>query len=294
MAERIAYVDAFSGASGDMLLGAMIHAGLDLDELREVVASLGLQGCELRAQRQVRRGISGIKFDVHDRESSRPARNLGAVRSILDGAPLSDEVRAGALGVFEAIARAEAEVHGTSPEEVHFHEIGAVDTLVDVVGFCWALERLGISTLYSSPLPLGSGTVQTEHGLLPVPAPATLGLLSARAVPTVPSEARAELVTPTGAALLAELACFEQPAIAVQHVGYGFGARELPWANMLRIWIGTPVDVAWAPGSARTGHTHHHHSHEPSVHDHGHDQHTHEHPESSGGHGHPLDHTHSD
>lgn len=275
MKERIAYVDAFSGASGDMLLGAMLHAGLDLDELKGALSGLGVSGYELSVERQVRHGITGIKFTVIDPGGERPARNLSSIRKIVEGSGLPDAVTERSLAVFEAIARAEAEIHGTTVDEVHFHEIGAVDSLVDVVGFCWGLEALGVGALYASPLPLGSGTIRTEHGLLPVPAPATLALLAARRVPTVPSEARVELVTPTGAALLAELARFERPAIAVERVGYGFGTRELPWANVLRLWVGRAVDTAWQPaghagaGTAGVGHGHHHDHHH--GHAHGHD-----------------------
>lgn len=226
-----------------MLLGALLHAGLALEELREALHGLGLEGVTLTVERQVRHGISGFKFVVAEPEGARPARNLPAIREIVQSAGLSERVVQQSLSVFEAIAHAESEVHSISPEEVHFHEIGAVDSLVDVVGFCWGLERLGLEKLYSSPLPIGGGAVTTEHGLLPLPAPATLALLAAHRVPVVLCEVQAELVTPTGAALLSTCASFERPALAVERVGYGFGAKEFPWANVLRLWIGTPIAV---------------------------------------------------
>ncbi len=127
-------------------------------------------------------------------------------------------------------------------DHVHFHEIGAVDSLVDVVGFACALERLGIERVYASPLTLGGGTVQTEHGRLPAPAPATLALLAEAGAPTVPGPAQTELVTPTGAALLTEFAAFERPPMAIQQVGYGFGTKEFAWPNALRVWLGVLPD----------------------------------------------------
>jgi uncharacterized protein (TIGR00299 family) protein len=277
---HIAYVDCFSGASGDMLLGAWLDAGLSFDELQHDVALLGLPNCELTVERKVRHGIYGTKFDVLDRGHDRPAHNLPAVRSIIEGSSLPQIVITRSLQVFERIARAEARVHGVSVEEIHFHELGAVDSLVDIVGFCVALHRLEIEALYASPLPVGSGVVRTEHGPLPVPAPATLALLAEVGAPIIPSPARSELVTPTGAALLGTLAQFVQPAMKVHQVGYGFGTKEFEWPNLLRIWIGEP----WQSVSSQPSLTEwprpqaapHEQSHSNS---HGHDhEHPHHHP----------------
>lgn len=227
-----------------MLLGALLDAGLDLEELKADLAGLGLGGYELALTRRVSRGISGSQFKVIEVNEERPGRNLQAVEQILQRSKLSPEVVAMSLRVFQRLAEAEATVHGISVGEVHFHELGAVDTLVDIVGFCCAVERLGFEALYASPLPLGKGTVKTEHGLLPIPAPATLALLAAAKAPVIPSEARAELVTPTGAAILSTLATFRQPLMTIAKVGYGFGTKELPWANALRVWIGEPLPSA--------------------------------------------------
>jgi hypothetical protein len=147
-------------------------------------------------------------------------------------------VRKRSLSVFRRLARVEAAIHGTTVKDVHFHEIGAVDSLVDIVGFACALERLGIEAVYCSALPLGGGTVHTEHGLLPAPAPATLALLAEVGAPTLPGPVHAELVTPTGAALLTEFAAFHQPAMAVHGIGYGFGTKEFDFPNALRVWLG--------------------------------------------------------
>jgi uncharacterized protein (TIGR00299 family) protein len=142
------------------------------------------------------------------------------------------------MAVVERLGRAEAGIHGVSLDQVHFHEIAAVDTIVDMVGFVVGLEILGVERVYASPIPLGCGTIQTAHGRLPAPAPATLSLLASAGAPTVPHPAQTEIVTPTGAALLCQLATFERPAMRVQRVGYGFGRKEFPWANGLRIWLG--------------------------------------------------------
>jgi uncharacterized protein (TIGR00299 family) protein len=258
---RVAYVDCFSGASGDMLLGALLDAGLELDALAAAVEHLGLEGYELQVERQVRQGVRGSKFSVQEQGHDGPARNLAAVRQIIGTSGLPEPVVANSLQVFQRLAEAEATVHGLSPEEVHFHELSAVDTLVDVVGFCWALHHLEIEALYASPLPLGGGTIRTQHGLLPVPAPATLALLAAVGAPIVPSEAKGELVTPTGAALLCTLATFAQPAMTIQRVGYGFGSQEFPWPNVLRVWIGEALPQPHAPRGSMAVPAVHHHDH---------------------------------
>jgi uncharacterized protein (TIGR00299 family) protein len=235
---RVAYFDIFSGASGDMLLGSLLDAGLDLAGLEADLAHLAVDGYALDAARVTRRGLTGTHLRVLVDDSERPARTLPAIRQIISGSDLPEAVQARSLRVFERIARAEAAIHGTTVEEVHFHEIGAVDSLVDVVGFACGLQRLEIQQVYASALTLGSGTVQTEHGRLPAPAPATLALLAEAGAPTVPGPGQTELVTPTGAALLAEFATFERPSMTLQRIGYGFGTKEFDWPNALRVWLG--------------------------------------------------------
>jgi uncharacterized protein (TIGR00299 family) protein len=253
---NIAYFDCFSGASGDMLLGSLLDAGLALDDLQADLARLPVSGYHLAAERVTRQGLTGthLRVDVEALPpGERPARSLPAIEALVGGSDLSEWVRARSLAVFRRIARVEAAIHGTSLADVHFHEIGAVDSLVDIVGFACALERLGIEAAYSSPLTLGGGTVLTEHGHLPAPAPATLALLAEVGAPTVPGPIRTELVTPTGAALLAEFAAFERPAMALQAVGYGFGSKVFSpamtggqnWPNALRVWLGR--SLAYSP-----------------------------------------------
>lgn len=234
----ILYLDLFSGAAGDMLLGALVDLGLPLEVLRAELGKMDLSGYELEAERQVRRGISGTRLHVRDLAHAHPARHLPDIRRLLEGSTLPPTVWARSLAVLERLARAEARVHNVPVEEVHFHEIGAVDTLVDVVGFVAGLEHLGVERVYASPVPLGSGFVQTEHGLLPVPAPATAALLAEVGAPTRPHPAQTEILTPTAAALLAELATFRQPPMRVRAVGYGFGEKEFPWPNAVRAWLG--------------------------------------------------------
>jgi len=234
----VLYLDLFSGASGDMLLGALLDAGLPLEALRTELEKMDLAGYELVAERQVRHGLSGIRLLVRDVAQAHPARRLPDVRRLLQGSALSMRVQEASMAVFARLARVEARIHGSAVDEVHFHEIGAVDSLVDIVGFAAGLEQLQVERVFSSPVPLGSGTIETEHGLLPVPAPATLALLAEVGAPTRPHPAQTEIVTPTAAALLAELATFELPPMRVRAAGYGFGQKEFPWANAVRVWLG--------------------------------------------------------
>ena len=232
------FLDLFSGASGDMLLGALLDAGLPLQELTAELEKMDLSGYELEAERQVRHGLSGTKLHVRDIAQAHPARHLPDVHRLIHESTLSGRVQAVSIAVFERLARVEARVHGVPIDHVHFHEVGAVDSLVDIVGFAAGLERLNVERVFASPVPLGSGTIRTEHGLIPVPAPATLALLAEVQAPTRPHQAQTEIVTPTAAALLAELATFERPPMRVQAIGYGFGQKEFPWANAVRAWLG--------------------------------------------------------
>jgi len=243
---RIAFVDPFSGASGDMLLGALVDVGLTVDELATRLAtSLDLAGYRIVAETVVRQGLRGTRVQVVV-ESDQPSRDWAEIRTLLHESALPPRVKERALAVFQRLAEAEAQVHGVPVERVHFHEVGAVDSIVDIVGVVWGFELLGVEAIASGPFPLSRGWIETAHGRLPVPAPATAALLASAAVPTVPLDVEAELVTPTGAALLVTLARFVRPAFRPERVGYGFGTRELPWPNALRLWVGealqAPVD----------------------------------------------------
>jgi uncharacterized protein (TIGR00299 family) protein len=221
-----------------MLLGGLLDAGLELDALRAELSKMELAGYALEEAQKREHGLTGTKLHVRDTLEAYPARHLRHIRQIIEGSALSASVKQRSMAVIERLGSAEAQVHSVPLEEVHFHEVGAVDTIVDVVGFVAGLELLGVERVYASPIPLGSGTIQTAHGRLPVPVPATLAILSTVGAPTRSHPAQTEIVTPTGAALLAELAIFERPAMRVQHVGYGFGDKGFPWPNALRVWLG--------------------------------------------------------
>ncbi len=238
----VAYFDCFSGASGDMLLGALLDAGLDQGELRNELASLKVTGYRISADRVTRSGLAGtqVRVDLDGREE--PPRNLADIEGVIENASLSSAVKQRASDVFRRLAAAEAEVHALPVEQVHFHEVGAVDAIVDVVGVCIGLEALGIQEVYASSLPLGRGMVKSAHGPLPLPAPATLALIAAAGAPTRPVDTEAELVTPTGAAILTSAATFCQPAMTIERVGTGFGQRELPWPNVVRLWLGRTAE----------------------------------------------------
>jgi uncharacterized protein (TIGR00299 family) protein len=224
-----------------MLLSSLLDAGLALHDLEADLALLRIEGYQLSAGKLTRQGLNGTLLQVVVEPGERPARTLPAIERFLADSDLPAVIQERSLSVFRRLAQAEATVHGTTVDRIHFHELGAVDSLVDIVGFVCALERLGIEAVYSSALTLGGGTVQTEHGRLPAPAPATLALLAQVGAPTVPSSAQTELLTPTGAALLTEFARFERPPMRLRAIGYGFGTKEFDWPNALRVWLGEPL-----------------------------------------------------
>jgi uncharacterized protein (TIGR00299 family) protein len=237
---RIIYFDCFSGISGDMILGALCDAGLDVAELRALLQTLQVPGWSIDAVRETRGWLTGTRMHVHAPEQT-THRHLHDVTAIITQSGLPAAVKATALRIFANLADAEAHIHGVRADEVHFHEVGALDAIVDIVGIAAGLHLLGITQVYASPLPLGSGWVKAAHGDIPVPAPATLHLLTQAQAPIVPDDAGFELVTPTGAAVLATLAIFKRPALAVQQVGYGFGKKITPRPNALRVWVGDGV-----------------------------------------------------
>ncbi|GFN23098.1 nickel pincer cofactor biosynthesis protein LarC [Thermanaeromonas sp. C210] len=236
---KIAYFDCFSGISGDMCLGAILSCGLPPGELSAGLKSLPLEGWELEVRPSQQHGLVGTDVLVRV-EGPQPHRHLAEVVETINSSSLPAEVREKAVAVFRRLAAAEARVHGTDPDHVHFHEVGAVDAIVDVVGTCWGLHALGVEEVYASPLPLGSGWVRCHHGHLPVPAPATVYLLEG--YPVYGSDIQAELVTPTGAALITTLARSfgPPPAMRLEACGYGAGKTPLPRPNFLRLLIGDP------------------------------------------------------
>ena len=232
------WVDASSGASGDMLLGALVGAGVPLSVLQDAVDAVAPEPVTLRVEDVRRGGLAATRVHVEAAESHHH-RTWRDIRPTLDGLPLA---------VFERLAVAEAAVHGTTPEEVHFHEVGALDAIADVVGVCAGFAHLGASSVTVSPVAVGSGTVQTAHGTLPVPPPAVAELL--RGVPTFAGPLPMELCTPTGAALLTTLATAwgPQPAMAVERIGVGAGGRDPQGhANVLRLFTGAAADAPSGP-----------------------------------------------
>src|SRR5438132_637597 len=242
---RPIYVDCFSGASGDMLLGALVDAGVSLDDLRAGLASLPVTGWSLDAEAVRSHGLPGTRAKVKLTEQDQPHRGLGEVQRIISQGSLPAAVTERACAVFERLAEVEAHIHGTSLDEVEFHEVGAIDAIVDVVGVVLGFTLLDVdwAKLQSSGVPTGSGWVKSAHGRLHIPPPATLELLRRVQAPLRPSPGPGEpgeLTTPTGAALLTVLATFA-PAPAmdrVTRVGYGFGTREMAWPNAVRIIVG--------------------------------------------------------
>jgi uncharacterized protein (TIGR00299 family) protein len=227
-----------------MLLAALLDAGLELAALERALEPLGLADYELRAERLPSHGIMGTRLTVAV-HPGQPQRDWAQIRAMIEAAELDPRARAWALGAFARLARVEAGIHGAPVDQVHFHEVGAVDSIVDTVGVCVGLALLGVEAVYASPLPLGRGWVRTQHGPLPVPAPATLALLAEAGAPTLPAppDSDGELVTPTAAALLAELATFTQPPMVVRRVGYGLGYKAFPRLNGLRVWLGEIPDA---------------------------------------------------
>jgi uncharacterized protein (TIGR00299 family) protein len=241
----ICYIDAFSGLAGDMLVGAFADAGADQDVISRALMSLATGG-SVAWERVQRGGISATKFRVSVDEPQKH-RHLSGILKMIQAAELPDAVKVSSEKVFRVLAEAEAAVHGVSIEKVHFHEVGAVDSICDIVGACLALHLLNIERLYCSPINVGSGTVNTEHGILPVPAPATARLLMDR--PVYSRGPAMELTTPTGAAFVTALAndFGVMPAMRTNAIGYGAGDRDFKeQANVVRIMIG---EASGAPES---------------------------------------------
>ncbi len=243
---KIAFFDPFSGASGDMILGALVDAGLPFGNLTRELGKLGLEGYRIRLEAAGQHGIHGSRVVV-DLVEDHHSRTWADIRELLNASELDAPVREAAMAIFQRLAEAEAKIHGTTPDDVHFHEVGGVDAIVDICGACIGLSLLGIEAVYFSPPQAGSGFTNSAHGLIPVPAPATLELLASAEVPVavpIPAmqQTKAELLTPTGAAILTTVGTCSQPSIAPSAIGYGFGQKELPWPNALRVWIGELVD----------------------------------------------------
>jgi uncharacterized protein (TIGR00299 family) protein len=238
---KLAYFDCFSGISGDMTLGALVDAGCAVEQLREGLRGLQVPGWDLTAEKVWKNGMAATYVKVLTEDQTKH-RSLSAIMEILQKSRLAPAVREQAAAIFQKLGEAEARVHDVPLERIHFHEVGAVDAIVDIVGACIGFEVLGIEKFACSPLNVGGGTAKMAHGVLPVPAPATANLLQGK--PTYSNGVQKELVTPTGAAIVATLcdAFGPQPAMSVSAIGYGAGAADLEGRpNVLRIMVGEEV-----------------------------------------------------
>lgn len=235
---KILYLDCFAGISGDMALGALIDAGVPLGEVESQLTTLGVEGYTIQATEGKSRGIRGVKIEVHVEQEQHHHRTLKDILQIIENSSLDDKVKKTTHDLFQNLAQAEAKVHGVEPEQVHFHEVGAIDSIIDITGFAIALYLARIEKIYSSRIPLGYGSVQTMHGLLPVPAPAAAELL--KGVPLCGCNVEGEMVTPTGAAIISTL-CKEfgpLPTFNITRIGYGLGSKDFGIPNFLRVFIG--------------------------------------------------------
>ena len=260
---KIAYLQCSTGIAGDMLLGALVSAGVPLTYIEENLAQLGLQDeYQLRSETVIKNGQSATKVHVdltkhhhhhdhdhhkddkkahhHHNHNHHHHRHLGDIEKLIKDANLPKKVEENSLAIFKRLAIAEAKVHGTTIEKVHFHEVGATDAIVDIVGSCIGLDYLNIDQLYCSALPTGGGTVKADHGILPVPVPAVLELWQQRQIPIYSNGINKELVTPTGAAIVTTLAIDfgDAPPMRLQKVGLGAGNIDLALPNILRLWLG--------------------------------------------------------
>jgi pyridinium-3,5-bisthiocarboxylic acid mononucleotide nickel chelatase len=236
---RTAYFDCFSGISGDMMIGALVDAGANFEVLRGRLATLHVPGYELAIETVTKHGVAGTKFHVNVHDPGMQHRRLRDIEAILRASGLEPRIQDRALEVFTRLAEAEATVHHTTIDQVHFHEVGAIDSIVDITGAVIALDWLGVQRVLASAVNVGSGFVRAAHGVLPVPGPATAELL--KGAPTYARGNDGELTTPTGAALLATLAesFGPLPQLRVEQIGYGAGTKDLPHApNLLRVFIG--------------------------------------------------------
>ena len=238
----LAYFDCFSGISGDMTLGALVDAGVAIEVLRAELEKLNLGGYEITAVKVIRSGISATKVHVCLDEKEQPSRHLADIRTLIEASSLASSIKHKSIPIFEKLAEVEARIHGTTPDKVHFHEVGAMDAIVDIVGSVIGLELLGITTIIGSPVNVGSGTIKTAHGTLPVPAPATAELL--KGIPSYGSSIPFELTTPTGAVILSTQASSfgPMPQMSINRMAHGAGGKEIPGQpNVLRLIIGEPV-----------------------------------------------------
>src|SRR3954471_20087615 len=239
---RIAYLDCASGISGDMTLGALIDAGADLAAIQSGIDTLGLPSCRLVRAEAKKQGFRATQITV-EHEPEHKHRHLHHITAMIDGSTLTERAKNLAKRIFQKLAEAEAKVHGSTIEKVHFHEVGAVDSIADIVGAAIGFELLAIKRIICSPIPTGHGFVEIAHGRCSIPAPATAELL--RGVPLASLDVEGELTTPTGAAIVAALvdSFGPLPAMTVDRIGYGAGEKDFPQPNILRVLVGMVAEA---------------------------------------------------
>ena len=265
---KVAYLECPTGIAGDMFLGALVDVGVPWEYLQDHLASLGIEKeYQLEREQVHRQSQLATKVrvqlvhethhqDEHHHHHHPPARHLPEITSIINSASLPPRAKDWSLQIFNQLAIAEGAVHGIPPEKVHFHEVGATDAIIDIVGTCLGLDWLDIAELHCSPMPTGGGTIKAAHGILPVPVPATLKLWELRGVPTYSNGINKELVTPTGAAIATTLATSfgSPPAMKIEKIGLGAGSRDLEIPNILRLWIGRrEIGETGRPGDGEIG-----------------------------------------
>ena len=235
---KTAYFDCFSGISGDMIIGALIDLGLDVNFLDKEFKKLNIKGYGIKSKKIVKNGIAATKFDVIENKHDHEERNLKEINQIIENSKLDDGIKGTIKKIFLKIASAEAKIHNKPIDKIHFHEIGAIDTIIDIAGAVIGLKKLGIEEIYCSKLNVGTGFVEFSHGRFPVPAPATAEIL--KNAPVYHNNVEAELVTPTGAAIITTLASKfgEMPSMKVEKIGYGAGTKDLEHPNVLRVFFG--------------------------------------------------------
>ena len=237
---KIAYFDCFSGISGDMAVGALLDAGLKIETLEKELKKLGLSGYQLEVSKVVKKGISATKFKVKIKEEG-VERRFKDILTILEKSKLDEEIKKKTKKIFFNIAQAESKIHQKDIDRIHFHEIGGLDSIIDITSVVIGIKTLGIEEIHSSALPVGRGFIKCAHGVIPVPAPATLELL--KNIPTYSGGIESEMITPTGAAIIGTLAKSfgERPLMKIERIGYGAGEKEFSIPNLLRVSIGEKI-----------------------------------------------------
>ena len=237
---KIAYFDCFSGISGDMTVGALLDAGLEIETLEKELKKLGLSGYQLEVNKVVKKGISATQFKVKIKEEG-VERRFKDILTIFEKSKLDEEIKKETKKIFFNIAQAESKIHQKDIDKIHFHEIGGLDSIIDITSAVIGIKTLGIEEIHSSALPVGKGFVKCAHGVIPVPAPATLELL--KNIPTYSGGIESEMITPTGAAIIGTLAKSfgERPLMKIERIGYGAGEKEFTIPNLLRVSIGEKI-----------------------------------------------------